>query len=185
MHQGSITAKTLARIASLALPVTGFLALPALAAGVEDNQQVTKLLSETKTMAFQLKEDAGFMESFNRMNVSWESQAVAINQIKDHVNALRKQEAKLQEVKGTASPWQKAAIGSITPFLDELEAYTFAIIDHLNATPKHNFAEYKDYLEANADYASDLAAVIADYVDYGKTKERLQELGAKLEVPVR
>ena len=74
MHQGSITPKTLARIASLALPLAGFLALPALAAGVQDNQQVTKLLSETKTMAFQLKEDAGFMESFNRMNVSWESQ---------------------------------------------------------------------------------------------------------------
>jgi hypothetical protein len=185
MHQGSITPKTLARIASLALPLTGFLALPVWAAGVQDNQQVTKLLSETKTMAFQLKEDAGFMESFTRTNVSWESQAVAINQIKDHVNALRKQEAKLQEAKASAAPWQKAAIDRVSPFLDELEGYTMAIIDHLNGTPKHNFAEYKDYLEANADYASDLAAVIADYVDYGKTKERLQQLGAKLEVPGR
>jgi hypothetical protein len=185
MHQGSITPKTLAWIGSLALPLAGFLALPALAGEVPDNQQVNKLLSETKTMAFQLKEDAGIMESFTRMNVSWESQAVAINQIKDHVNALRKQEAKLQEAKGGAAPWQKAAIESITPFLDELDGYTFAIIDHLNGTPKHNFAEYKDYLEANADYASDLAAVIGDYVDYGKTKERLQRLGAKLEVPTR
>jgi len=119
------------------------------------------------------------------MNVSWESQAVAINQIKDHVNALAKQEAKLKELKGSASPWQKAAIDRITPFLDELGGYTSAIIDHLNGKPRHNFADYKDYLEANADYASDLAAVIADYVDYGKTKDRLQQLGAKLEVPVR
>jgi hypothetical protein len=183
MHQGSITPKMLAWIGAFALPLAGFLALPARAADVPDNQQVNKLLSETKTMAFQLKEDAGIMESFTRTNVSLESQAVAINQFKDHVNALRKQEAKLQEAKGNAAPWQKAAIVSITPFLDELEGYTFGIIDHLNGTPKHNFAEYKDYLEANADYASDLAAVIADYVDYGKTKERLERLGAKLEIP--
>ncbi|HEY6340089.1 MAG TPA: hypothetical protein VIY49_01240 [Bryobacteraceae bacterium] len=131
MHQGSITPKTLAWIGSLALPLAGFLALPARAADVPDDQQVTKLLSETKTMAFQLKEDAGFMETFTRTNVSWESQAVAINQIKDHVNALRKQETKLKEAKGGASPWQKAAIDKIGPFLDELEGYTMAIIASL------------------------------------------------------
>jgi hypothetical protein len=185
MHQGSITPKIFAWIGSLALPLAGFLALPARAGDVPDNEQVTKLMSETKTMAFQLKEDAGVMESFTRMNVSLENQAVAINEFKAHVNALRMQEAKLQEAKGGAAPWQKAAIQTVTPFLDELEGYTFAIIDHLNGTPKHTFAEYKDYLEANADYASELAAVIADYVDYGKTKERLERLGAKLEVSTR
>jgi hypothetical protein len=40
--------------------------------------------------------------------------------------------------------------------------------------------EYKDYLEANADYATDLAAMIADFVDYGRTKQRLERLAAKL-----
>ena len=175
----------MAWVGTFVLPFAGFLALPVRAAEVPDNEQVSKLLSETKTMAFQLKEDAGTMESFTRMNVSWESHAVTINQIKDHVNSLRKQEAKLQEVKANASPWQKAAIDKITPFLDELEGYTLAIIDHLNGTPKHNFAEYKDYLEANADYASDLATMIGNFVDYGKTKERLQRLGARLEVPAR
>jgi hypothetical protein len=67
------------------------------AAAVPDSEHVTKLLSEAKTMAFQLKEDAVAMEGFTRMNVSWESHAVAINQIRDHVNALEQQEAKLKE----------------------------------------------------------------------------------------
>jgi hypothetical protein len=172
--------KSLAWVGVLALPLGGFLAR---AADVPDNEQATKLLSETKTMAFQLKEDAGVMESFTRMNVSFETQSAAINEFKAHVQALRKQEAKLQEVKGVAAPWQRATIEKITPFLDELDGYTFAIIDHLNGTPKHTFAEYKDYLETNADNATDLAAMIADTVDYGKTKERLERLGAKLEVP--
>jgi hypothetical protein len=159
---------------------------PASAAVVPDSEHVAKLLSEAKTMAFQLKEDAVTMEGFTRMNVSWESHAVAINQIKEHVNALEKQEAKLKDAKAAAEPWQRTAIDRIVPYLDELEAYTTAVIEHLNQQPKRLFTDdYKDFLEANADYATDLAAMIGDFVDYGKTRDRLQRLGTKLEIPKR
>ncbi len=170
-----------------ALAAAGFLIFSAgmKAAETPDSEQVSKLLSEAKTMAFQLKEDAVTMESYTRMNVSWESHAAAINQIKDHVNALARQEAKLKEAKGAGSPWQKTAIDRVTPFLDELTGYTYAVIEHINGEVKHTPAEYKDYLEANADYATDLAAMIADFVDYGKTKDRMQRLAGKLEIPNR
>jgi hypothetical protein len=148
-----------------------------------DNEHVSKLLSEAKTQAFQLKEDAQTMESFNRMNVSRETQAATINQIKDHVNGLVRQAAKLQDAENVASPWQKQAIVRIVPFLDELEGYTSAVIEHLSGEQTHTFAEYQDYLEANADYATDLATMIGNFVDYGKTKERVARLAAKLEVP--
>jgi hypothetical protein len=178
--------KSLAWVGALALTPVGFLVAAATnPVDVPDSEQVSKLLSETKTMAFQLKEDAATMESFTRMNVSWENHKVTINQIKDHVNALLKQVQKLNDAKATASPWQKTAIDRITPYLDEMEGYTLAIIEHLNGQTKHTLAEYKDYLEANADYSSDLAAMVANFVDYGKTKEKVQTLGAKLEVPNR
>ena len=155
------------------------------AAATHDSEQVAKLLSEAKTMSFQLKEDAVAMEGFTRMNVSWESHAVAINQIKDHINALVNHEAKLKEA-NTASPWQKTAIDRIVPYLDELEAYTFAVIERINDQPKRLFTdEYKDFLAANADYSTDLAAMIADFVDYGKTRDRLERLANKLEIPKR
>ena len=122
------------------------------AAVVPDSEHVAKLLSEAKTMAFQLKEDAVAMEGFTRMNVSWESHAVAINLIKDHVNALEKQETKLKDAKDAASPWQKTAINRIVPYLDELEGYTSAVIERINDQPKRLFTDdYKDFLEANAD----------------------------------
>jgi len=71
------------------------------------------------------------------------------------------------------------------PFIDELGGYTSAVIEHLNASPrKLNTAEYKDYLEANVDYSADLAAMIGHFVDYGKTKERMERLTNKLELPV-
>lgn len=166
------------------LPAGFLLAFSAVnAAEVPDSEQVSKLLSEAKTMAFQVKEDAVAMESFTRMDVSWQTHAAAINQIKDHVNALGRQVAKLQEAKPEASPWQKAAIDRIVPFLDELGGYTYAVIEHINEQPKRLFTpEYKDFLEANADYSGDLAAMIADYVNYGRTKERLQQLTEKLEI---
>jgi hypothetical protein len=167
------------------LLLAGLLASPpaSKAAGTPDSEQVSKLLSEAKTIAFELKEDAVTMESFTRMNVSMESHAVAINQIKDHINALERQTGKLKEARETGSPWQQTAIDRITPFLDELGGYTYAVIEHLNGEVKHTPAEYKDYLQANADYATDLAAMIADFVDFGRSKDRMQHLAEKLEIP--
>jgi hypothetical protein len=39
------------------------------------------------------------------------------------------------------------------------------------------------YLEANADYTADLATMIVNFVDYGKTRQRIERLGSKLEIP--
>jgi hypothetical protein len=176
--------KTTVWMGTLPLLLGGFLApAPVIrAADVPDSEQVSKLLSEAKTQAFQLKEDAVTMESFTRMNVSHETQAAAINQIRDHVNALVRQAAKLQDAESLASPWQKQSIVRILPFLDELEGYTSAVIEHLNGENRHTIAEYQDYLEANADYSADLAAMIANFADYGKAKERVARLAAKLEI---
>ncbi len=177
--------KSFALIGTSAFLVAGFLAGSSTvrAADVPDSEQVSKLLSEAKTMAFQVKEDAVTMESYTRMNVSWESHAAAINQITEHLNALGRQVTKLNAAKGSASPWQRTAIDRIQPYLDELGGYTAAVVDHLNGTPRHNLAEYKDYLEANADYATDLAAVISDFVNYGNAKQRLERLTTKIEAP--
>jgi len=156
------------------------------AAVVPDSEHIAKLLAEAKTMAFQLKEDAVAMEGFTRMNVSWESHAVAINQIREHVNALEKHEAKLKDARSAAAPWQRTAIDRIVPYLDELEGYTSAIVERINDQPKRLFTdEYKDFLQANADYATDLAAMIGDFVDYGKARDRVERLSNKLEIPKR
>lgn len=154
----------------------------ALAAEAPDSEQVSALLSEAKTAAFQLREDAGFMESFSRMNVSAETHKATINQIREHLNALGRVMTKLQNEKAEASPWQKIAIDRINPYLDELSGYTAAVIEHFAGDKRHNLAEYQDYLEANADYASDLCAMISDFVDYGKTRQRVDRLAAKIEV---
>ena len=149
----------------------GFASVSDMANAVEpsDTEAVSKLLSEAKTLAFQVKEDAAEMETYTWTNVSRETHAAMINQIKERVNALGRQVQKLNRVKSMASPWQRTAIDRINPLLDELGAYTYAAIDHINGTPKHTAAEYREYLETNADYSAELAAMISNFVDYGKS----------------
>jgi hypothetical protein len=124
------------------------------------------------------------MESYTRTKATWETHAAAIQQVKEHINALARQVDKLKAAENTASPWQKTVIDRIDPYMGELEGYTEAVIEHLDKHPERlGTPEYKDYLEANADYSGDLAAMIGDFVDYGRTKERVQNLTDKLEIP--
>ena len=180
--------KAMVWIGTGALMLAGFFggSVTMKAADNPDSEQVSNLLSQAKTMAFQLKEDAGTMETFTRVDAPWQSHAAAIAQIKEHFNALSQQETKLKAAKNTASPWQKVAIDRIDPFLGEMVGYTEAVIETLNKHPERlKTPEYKDYLEANADYSGDLAEMIANFVDYGRTKDRLQHLTDTLEVPAR
>jgi hypothetical protein len=125
----------------------GFLAPGVRAVSVSDSEQVSRLLVEARAQAFQLKEDALEMESFSRANVNPVSQKVTINQIKEDISILGRQVAKLQAAEVSA------AIERINPYLD--------------GDQRRNFVEYRDYLQANVDYATDLAAMIGNFVDYG------------------
>src|ERR1700676_333586 len=97
--------KSAAWMGAVALLAAGFFA-GTMNAGVNpESEQVSKLLWEAQTMAFQVKEDAVTMESFTRVDVSWESHAAAITQIKEHFNALGRQVTKLKAQSNSASPW--------------------------------------------------------------------------------
>jgi hypothetical protein len=163
---------------------TGFFAASA-ADQMPDSEQVSELLSQVKTHAFQLKEDAGTLESFtHNAGLSWHSHAAVLTRMKEDINEAGRDLTKLEEAKKSASPWQKTAIERIQPLLKELAGNTEQAINYGNENQKRLFTEpYKDYLEANADLSSELASTISDFVDYGNTKERLDALERKLELP--
>jgi len=176
-------------IASVAVLGVVILVLPLpLKAADDDSGTVFKLLSEARTQAFQLSSDAAEMESFTTyfpQSLAWQTHIDALNRIKGDVNKMGRQLVKLEEAKATALPWQRLAIDRITPLLKELAANTTATIETLNKNKDVAADEYEDYLEANADSASYLAAVIGDFVDYGKTKARLERLTNRLEIEAK
>ena len=72
----------------------------------------------------------------------------------------------------------------MNPLLKELADNTELTITKLNDNPNRiQMPSYKSYVAAYYDLAADLAGMIGDFVDYGKTKAKFEALTRKLELP--
>jgi hypothetical protein len=92
----------------------------------------------------------------------------------------------LRDARESGSPWQQEAIDRVNPLLQELANNLEATIDHLNNNKSALFAApYPEYVQTNADLAAELHFMISDFVDYGKTKQKFQNLQQKLELAER
>jgi hypothetical protein len=154
------------------------------AAPPEDNKEVSQLLEDIKGQAADLQRDSDELESFTRSDMSWQSHAEELDRIKERINAIGKTISKLQSLRSGASPWQREAIDRIMPVAKKLASNTTAAIEHLNKNPlRINEPQYQQYLKSNAEAASNLAALVKDFVEYGKTRTTLEAYERKLEVP--
>ena len=125
--------------------VTTFACLLAGIAGVTPSLKATgqepsvsKLLAEAKTQAYAISVDASQLESFTRSpDLSWESHAVEISQMKDDINQTAKTVEKLNASRSEAEPWQAAAIDRIIPFMQEIAGNTTSAIEYLNKLRFH------------------------------------------------
>jgi uncharacterized protein YoxC len=154
------------------------------AAPQEDNKEVSKLLEDIKSQAADLQRDSDELESYTRSDVSWQSHAEELDQIKERVNAIGKTISRLQALQNSASPWQREAIERIIPVAQKLASNTTAAIEHLRKDPlKIHQPQYQEYVKSNAEAASNLAALIKDFVEYGKTRTTLEAYERRLEVP--
>jgi hypothetical protein len=152
-----------------------------------DSQPVSKLLAEAKTEAYAISVDAGMLESYTREpTLSWVSHAMEITRMKNDINATGKTVAALNDLKSKAAPWQATAIDRIIPFLKEIASNTTSAIEYLNKNQSRlNAKEYQDYIEANADTATELSSLVAHFVDYGNHKSRYDSLRNTLELPAK
>jgi hypothetical protein len=150
----------------------------------KDSKEVSTILADVKTEAIQLRHDADELKTFTHSTLSWQSHASKVEEIKRHVNYAGQSLSKLDSARGGASPWQQQAIDRIGPLLKELASNVTSTIEHLNQKPKLlQTGPYKEYVVASYEVASSLEELISDYVDYGKSKAKAEELAAKLEVP--
>jgi hypothetical protein len=148
-----------------------------------DSPEIAKLLADAKAEAVELKADSADLDSFVRSKLSWQTHADKIELIKEHVNNTGKLLTKLKNAETLGSPWQQTAIARIEPLLKELAANTETVVVWLNENrSKIHFPEYRDCVKAHYELASDLEALIRDFVSYGEAKEKLERLQRKLEV---
>src|SRR5579872_1109610 len=154
--------RVLASLVAPALFAAGYVLFPAAIRGAvpADSPEITKLLADAKTEAYELKADSEDLDSFVKSKLSWQTHASKIDMIKDHVNTTGKLLAKLKDAEALGSPWQKEAIARIEPLLKELAGNTEATINYLNENKsKVHFPEFRDYVKANYELATDLEAL--------------------------
>lgn len=139
------------------------------------------LLEQAKASASQLSKDADQMQAFAMSSLSWKSHSQQINTIKDHVNKLGDLLSQMHEARGDASRTQQQAIDRISPLLQDIASNTTAVINHLNEYPNRTWnPNYKNYVAENARLTSELSGAINDFVEYDRTKSRMDELEQKL-----
>jgi hypothetical protein len=147
------------------------------------SQEVNQLLSQVKAEAVALEHDCEELAAWTRTTgMNWQSHAEKLNLIREHVNEAGRLLSNLHDARETASPWQQQAIDGIYPLLKQLDDNTESIINHLNENQsKIHFSPYTDYAKAGYELAKDLAALVSDYVEYGKLEVDFHRLQEKLE----
>jgi DNA repair exonuclease SbcCD ATPase subunit len=146
------------------------------------SQEVNQLLSQIKTEAKALEDDADVLALWTRARQGgWQSHSMKLSEIREHVNQAGQLLAKLNEAREGASPWQQQAIDRIYPLLKELADNTETTINHLRDNQSRiHFPPYTDYAKAGYDLAKELASLISDYVDYGDHEAEFHRLQEKL-----
>ncbi len=153
------------------------------AQATSDNASVTAQLNDAKTIVAKIKKDAVQMESYaQNTGLSWQTHSTALEKIKADVNTLQQNMRGLQSHRTVASPWQQEAIDRITGLANDLATNMNASIARLNKSKSRPTAPpYPEYLKANTRIANDLADEIADTIDYGQNKAKLDSLGQQLD----
>jgi hypothetical protein len=149
----------------------------------EDSQQLTQLLGEARDEAAELAKDADEMESLIRNEVSWQTHAVMLDRVKDHVNNMARIVAKLSETHSSGSELQEQAVDRILPLLKELAANTTAAINYLNQNKSRPITDpYPQYLKDNSETAHQLASTVSSLLEYEKSMTKISKLKNKLEL---
>lgn len=158
---------------------------PALASArvVRDSQEFSGFLAQARSEAVQAQKSAEEMYSFKFANVTWQTQAAKLAELKTHINKLGEFVTRMNDVEAP-SPWQQQAIGDITPMLDELAANVTMAIYHLSENPdRYVFTSFPEYVEANAESAANLADLLSEYVEYSEAKRTVEDIQFELELP--
>jgi len=149
----------------------------------KDSDEITSLISQARTQAWQAAQDAETLQSYTMSPLAWESHAAQLRLIQERVNALAKITQQLNDLRSQGSQWQQTAIDRINPLLRDMDEALSATITALNDHPDRvNMPPYREFVHANYDVCEQAAAVISDFVAYGKSKGTSASLKEKLEL---
>ena len=140
--------------------------------------QTSTLMAEIQREAALLRRHADRLESLARnTQISRESHAYHLDQVKLHINAVGKHTVHLQAVREDVVPWQQRAIDKLTSDAIEVAKSTEAAINHLRENRNLLFvSEYRDHLTTIAGHSEDMKQTVDKFLDFEKAQCKLQQL---------
>jgi light-regulated signal transduction histidine kinase (bacteriophytochrome) len=172
----------------MALACAPLLCLPLRAAQTdvqtpEDSPKVSSLLLEAKEDAVRLESDGRTMQTLTRQKYSRQSHKDQIAKMQHDVDDMGILFMELNQERAHSSAWQQLAIDRVNPMLIELTMSIQRTAQFLNESPNDlQSQKYHDYIQASAENASSMASLISDFVAYGQTKKKFDELTQKLQI---
>jgi hypothetical protein len=141
-----------------------------------DSPVLNDLLEEVRLESAQLDVDAEALLFMDRSPVWRQAHAQELNVIRGHINEIGKLERRMRDARDPGSPWQQQAVDQVGPLLQQMADNLTSAIEHYNRT-RHvsHTGPYADYLQANADMAARLHAMVSDSVAYGKAKASFEK----------
>lgn len=148
------------------------------------SERASTLLAEIQGETAGLRLNAETLESFAcNPRISWQSHAHYLGRVKDHINAVGKRTAELQQIRYAVLPWQQQAITEVTSHAAQVAASTQAAIVYLNENQgRHSVPEYRDHLTTIADSSMDLNDAVGTFLEYEKAQQEFQQLQNELEL---
>lgn len=166
-------------VLALLLPVFSLAAAP-----TTDSAAITTALGEARAHAALAEDDAMTLESYTRSPLSWQSHAIRLNSMKQHVNNLIEDVNHLTSLRAEGSTWQQEAIDRIDPLLKEIADHLTRTIEHLNDNQSHiQMQPFRDYVHLNRELISKAHNMISDFVEYGEAKAKADAIEREHALP--
>jgi hypothetical protein len=113
----------------------------------------------------------------------WQSHASHLDEVKDHINAVRRRIIELHRIRHAVLPWQDQAILEVDSHAAKVAASTQAALLYLRENKNGLFArEYRDHLTTIADSSMDLKETVDKFLDYDKAQQKVRQLQRELEL---
>lgn len=148
--------------------------------------RATELLKQLRTVSLQLSRDSESLKAVTALpDTHWLSHAYYVAGIREHINRAGDLLREMEGIRSGLAPWQRQAVDRVVPVAAALAQRTEAVITHLRENPHAiRVAEYRDHVSAVWDHSEDMRQSVRDFLDYGETRDNLNELEQRLEMSI-
>jgi hypothetical protein len=113
----------------------------------------------------------------------WQSHASHLDEVKDHINAVRRRIIELHRIRRFVLPWQDQAILEVDSHAAKVAASAQAALLYLRENKNRLLAtEYRDHLTTIADSSTDLKETVDKFLDYDKARQKVRQIQSELEL---